>query len=162
MGGMGEKGKSIMYEYVTKSEYAPVRNQLEEIIHRVQKEMRKTYDMPFQFRLIGSGGRHLITRIKGGNSGYDFDYNLILPHPGNGYVYKPDTIKKNFMKAFSIALKGTHYSILKDSTSAITIKSVDKHRHSILHSCDFAIIYFGNCNSVEGYFYLKNNKKKII
>ena len=43
-----------MYEYVKKSEYAPVRKELEEIIKRVQNEMRKTYGLTFQFQLIGS------------------------------------------------------------------------------------------------------------
>ena len=38
-----------MYEYVKKSEYAPVRKELEEIIKRVQNEMRKTYGLTFQF-----------------------------------------------------------------------------------------------------------------
>ena len=147
-----------MYEYVAKSEYAPVRKELEAIIHCVQTEMRETFDMPFQFRLIGSGNRHLITRVKGGNRGYDFDYNLILPHPGNGYVYKAGFIKQNFMKSFRIAIEGTPYSFPKDSTSAITIKSFDQHGNGIRHRCDFAIIYFGNCNGEDGYFYLRNNK----
>lgn len=152
------KEKLFMYEYVMKSEYTPVRKELEAIIHRVQLEMRKTFDMSFQFQLIGSGNRHLITRIRGGNRGYDFDYNLILPPPGNGYVYKADVIKQNFMKSFRIAIKGTTYSFPKNSTSAITIKSIDQHGKKIRHSCDLAIIYFGNCNGVDGYFYLRNNK----
>ena len=59
------------YEYVSKSEYAPVRKELEQIINRVQVYMRKNYGLTFQFRLVGSGRRHLITRIKGGNRGYD-------------------------------------------------------------------------------------------
>lgn len=80
------------YEYVKKSEYAPVRRELEEIIHRVQGEMKKSYGMTFQFRLIGSGSRHLITRIRNGNSGYDFDYNLMLLPPEDGYVYRAGVI----------------------------------------------------------------------
>ena len=66
------------YEYVNKSEYRPMREELEQIINRVHKYMRKHHDTTFQHRLIGSGKRHLITRIKGGNTGYDFDYNLIV------------------------------------------------------------------------------------
>lgn len=62
-----------MYEYVKKSEYAPVRQELEQIIKRTQIEMRKNNGLTFQFRLIGSGKGHLITRIKCGNNGYDFD-----------------------------------------------------------------------------------------
>lgn len=46
-----------MYEYVKKSEYAPVRKELEEIIKSVQIEMREKYKLSFQFQLIGSGRR---------------------------------------------------------------------------------------------------------
>lgn len=88
-----------MYEYVEKSEYAPIRQELEKIIINVQEAMRKKYKSTFQFRLIGSGKRHLITRIHGGNKGYDFDYNLILPHPGNGYHYEAEILKQHFMNA---------------------------------------------------------------
>ena len=38
---MGEKEKEEMYEYVKKSEYAPVKNELEKIIKCVQIEMRE-------------------------------------------------------------------------------------------------------------------------
>lgn len=147
-----------MYEYVKKSEYAPVRKELEQIINRVQAEMRKRYGLTFQFRLIGSGQRHLVTRIKGGNSGYDFDYNLILSPPDDGYRYIAKVIKQEFIDALKIALRGTEYSFPKDSTSSITIKVVDKGKKKIEHSCDFAIIYYGNNDGYEGYYYLRNNK----
>ena len=146
------------YEYVSRSEYAPVRKELEQIINRLQDEMRKSYGLTFQFRLIGSGQRHLVTRIKGGNKGYDFDYNLILTPPEDGYRYIAKAIKQEFMDALKIALKGTKYSFPKDSTSSITIKVVDKNGKKIEHSCDFAIIYYGENDGDDGYFYLRNNK----
>ena len=151
-----------MYEYVKKSEYAPVRKELEKIIKRAQTEMREMYGLTFQFQLIGSGRRHLVTRICGGNRGYDFDYNLIIPHPGNGYYYKADIIKQHFMVALKNALRGTQYTFPKDSTSAITIKVVDKYNKKIRYSCDFAIIYYENCEENYGYYYLRNNKKRNI
>ncbi len=147
-----------MYEYVKKSEYAPVRKELELIINRVQAIMRKKYGLTFQFRLIGSGQRHLITRIKSGNRGYDFDYNLILSPPGDGYCYIAKVIKQEFIDALKIALRGTEYSFPKNSTSSITIKVVDKGKKKIEHSCDFAIIYYGSNDGYEGYYYLRNNK----
>lgn len=146
------------YEYVSKSEYAPVRKELEQIINRLQDEMRKSYGLTFQFRLIGSGQRHLITRIKGGNKGYDFDYNLILTPPEDGYRYIAKVIKQDFMDALKIALRGTKYSFPQDSTSSITVKVVDKNGKKIEHSCDFAIIYYGDNDGYEGYYYLRNNK----
>lgn len=78
-----------MYEYVKKSEYAPIKKELEQIIRRTQIEMRRNYGLTFQFHLIGSGKRHLVTRIRGGNNGYDFDYNLILPPPATVIVMMP-------------------------------------------------------------------------
>ena len=148
-----------MYEYVQKSEYAPIRKELEKIINDVQIVMRKKHKLPFQFKLIGSGKRHLVTKICGGNRGYDFDYNLILHAPRKGYQYEAKSIKQNFMRAFENVLKGTQYSF-SDSTSAITIKMVDKKKKKIRYSCDFAIIYYGNFGENTGYYYLRNNKKQ--
>ena len=149
-----------MYEYVKKSEYAPIRKELEEIIQRTQIEMRKNYGLTFQFHLIGSGRWHLVTRIQGGNKGFDFDYNLIIPHPGNGYYYKANIIKQNFIDSFKTALRGTQYSFPKDSTSAITIKVADKKYKKIRYGCDFAIIYYGDYDDSDRYYYLRNNKKQ--
>lgn len=160
MGGMGEKEEHNMYEYVKKAEYAPVKKELEQIIRTVQHEMRKKYKLTFQFQLIGSGKRHLVTRVCNGNNGYDFDYNLIIPPPQNGYCYKADIIKQDFMNTLKTALKGTQYSFPKNSTSAITIKVIDKKNRKICYSCDFAIIYYGYCNETNGYYYLKNNKSR--
>ncbi len=148
------------YEYVTRAEYQPVRERLEKIIRRVQVVMRKKYDTTFQFQLIGSGKRHLVTRKKGGNTGYDFDYNLILQAPEPGYHYLADVVKKQFMTAFSEAIKGTEYTKINDSTSAITIKVVDTKNSRITHSCDFAIIYYDEDKIENGYCYLKCKKDR--
>lgn len=150
------------YEYVARAEYQPVRERLEQIIHKVQTVMREKYDTTFQYRLIGSGKKHLITRIKGGNAGFDFDYNLVLQAPESGYVYRADVVKQQFMTAFREALKGTEYRDPQDSTSAITIKVVDKRNSRIVHSCDFAIIYYDEDLIENGYFYLKCQKNRNI
>lgn len=154
----GRKEIYNMYEYVKKSEYAPVRKELEQIIKRTQIEMRKNYGVKFQFRLIGSGKRHLITRIKGGNNGYDFDYNLILSSPNNSIHYDAKNIKQRFITALKTALRGTKYSFPKDSTSSITIKVIEKDKNKICYRCDFAIIYYGCNGRNHGYYYLRNNK----
>ncbi len=146
-----------MYEYVKRDEYQPVREELETIIHNVQKIMKR-FNITFQYRLIGSGKRHLITRVKGGNGGFDFDYNLILQAPEKGYRYDPNVIKDKFREAFNEAVKGTGYKAPEDSTSAITIKVVNQRKKKILYSCDFAIIYYPNEDCDNRYFYLKNWK----
>ena len=151
-----------MYEYVTKAEYQPIREEIEKIIKKTQVYMKKNFKTTFQFRLIGSGSRHLITRIKNGNSGYDFDYNLILQEPKDGRAYNASILKHQFMEAFKNALKGTKYSNPQDSTSAITIKVVDNKNSKIEHSCDFAVIYYDSDIIDNGYFYLRNNKNQSI
>ena len=61
--------------------------------------MKKDYDITFQHKLIGSGNRHLVTRLVGGNTGYDFDYNLIL------MSYRENYSEKKFKEAFINSLK---------------------------------------------------------
>ena len=43
-----------MYEYVSKAEYKPYKEEIESVIKRVQKIMKIEYDTTFQFKLIGS------------------------------------------------------------------------------------------------------------
>ena len=161
-GGMGERRYKYMYEYVKKSEYAPVRKELEGIIKRVQNEMWERYGLTFQFQLIGSGKRNLVKRLSGGNGGYDFDYNLIIQRWGDMYNSKVMIVKQGFMDAFKGAVKGTPYSSPKDSTSAITIKVIDKKQKKVFHSCDFAIIYYEDYSVNNGYYYLRNDKKRNV
>ena len=149
-----------MFEYVTKAEYKPVKAGLQKIIAKVLSYMRSEYDTECQCKLIGSGKRHLVTRVAGGNGGYDFDYNLIISAPKLGYHYNADVVKQQFMMAFRVALKGTKYKDPQDSTSAITIKVVDKQKSRIEHSCDFAIIYYDRNRVENGYYYLKNDKRQ--
>jgi hypothetical protein len=147
-----------MYEYVTKKEYSPYRIEVEGIIRNAQKIMKSRYDTTFQFRLIGSGNRHLVTRLKNGNAGYDFDYNLILQK--SDLWENPKKLKQQFMNAFRESIKGTPYCKIEDSTSSITIKVVDKDNSKILRSCDLAILYYIDEENIdEGYMYLKNWKQ---
>lgn len=147
----------IVYEFVSKSEYKPYKAGADEIVRKVQKIMKGKYNTTFQFKLIGSANRHLVTKIKNGNRGYDFDYNLILQK--SDLWDNPKKLKEQFMRAFLEATKGTSYSPPEDSTSTITIKVVDKKRSKIIRSCDFAIIYYLNDEDVdEGYMYIKNWK----
>ena len=136
------------YEYVSKSEYRPVREELEDIIKKAQKILRKNSGITFQFELIGSGSRHLITRIKGGNKGFDFDYNLILNCEKN-YYWKPKFARQEITKAIDEAIKGTKYDHPQNSSVAITIKVKDAQNSKIIHSCDFAVVYYPKENSDE-------------
>lgn len=144
-----------MYEFVSKNEYSPIRNEIEGIIKKVQKIL-KEHDsrQTFQFRLIGSGSRHLITRIKGGNAGYDFDYNLVM---NDNFNWKP-TVRQNFFNAFQKAIKGTRFTNVENSTSVITIKQVDKRNKKVIVGCDFSVIFYPNDDKSCYYMYSRYNK----
>lgn len=155
-----------MYVYVNKKEYAPYKKEVEDIIRHAQRIMKQKYKTTFQYKLIGSAGRHLVTRIKNGNKGYDFDYNLILQE--SDLWENPKKLKQQFMNAFDEAVKGTPYikledetpyNKLEDSTSSITIKAIDKKNSKIIRSFDLAIIYYLDDEEPdEGYKYLRNLK----
>lgn len=149
----------MKYEYVSRNEYQPIRNELEEIIKKVQNICSESNkEFTFQFKLVGSGSRHLITRVENGNTGYDFDYNLILNNPDQNSRWEPSYAKRLIMDAFQKALKGTNYNNPQDSTSAITIKVVDRKNKRIIHSCDFAIVYNVEDDGAEYYKYIRFNK----
>lgn len=146
------------YDYVPRKEYSPIKREFEAIIKKAQKIMEEKYETPFYYELIGSGRRHLITRIKGGNKGFDFDYNLVIEHPGNGYKYKAKVVNEDFRNAFNQACKGTRFSFPEDSTSALTIRCKDQKNSRIKFSCDLAIIYYASDDYDGGYYYLRNWK----
>ena len=142
------------YEFVTKKEYSPIRLELEEIIKNVQNILRK--DFTFQFKLVGSGNRHLITREINGNKGFDFDYNLIL----NKYYSNPKYVKEKIIKAINQAIKGTKYDFAENSTTSITIKVKDTKNKKIEHSCDFAIVYYSETSEEKSFKYIQYDKIK--
>ena len=124
------------YEYVSKNEYTPVRNLLEEIILEIQEEMKPEYT--FQFILIGSGRKKLITREIGSNKGFDFDYNFSLQKIKKGYD-DASTIRQKFFNVINKVVKSRGYKV-EDNKNAITIKFVDQEKKKIIHSCDFGIV----------------------
>lgn len=146
-----------MYEFVPKKEYAPIRSEIEAIIIEVQKILKKQdSDQTFQFYLIGSGKKHLITRIKDGNNGYDFDYNLVM---NSNFVWKP-TVRESFFNAFQQAIKGTRFNRIENSTSVITIKQVDRTNSNVIVGCDFSVVFYPNDDESGYYKYVRYNKKQ--
>lgn len=126
-----------VYEYVNHSEYAPVRAEIDDIIADVQDILRED-GITFQPQLVGSGRRKMVTRIVGGNKGFDFDYNFHLSVIPEGK--KPKAIKNQFREAFRQVLSGTRFKDPEDSTSVLTVKCVDAEHSRIIHSFDVAII----------------------
>ena len=62
------------FRFVPRSEYLPVRMELEELIHLVQDEVREFFT--FSFTYVGSASGKLITRDLKSNVGYDFVVNF--------------------------------------------------------------------------------------
>ena len=71
------------FEYVPKKEWKPIRDELSEIICRLQDEVRDAFT--FQYHFIGSSERKMITRDKSSNIGFDFDVNIEVNDPDEDY-----------------------------------------------------------------------------
>ena len=129
-----------MFEYVPKSEYKPLQDYVENIIKKVQKNLREKGILTFQFYRLGSSGkRQLITRDKNGNKGFDFDYNIEIQKIKNQDFYEPKLLKNLFIREFNTYFS-SNYECAEDSTSVFTIKDINKSKSKILHSFDFAIV----------------------
>lgn len=145
----------MSYEYVSKKEYAPARKEIEDLIKKLHSKVRKLdSQFTFEHKLIGSGSRHLITRVIEGNKGFDFDYNLIL-NVKNDIEWDPEYAKQLIMRALYDLVKGTNFDYPENSKSAITLKVKDTKNSRILHSVDLAIIYYPEDIDFNGYMYVK-------
>ena len=74
------------FEYVPKEEWKPVKDELSEIIQKLQDEVRDCFT--FQYRFVGSSARNMITRDSKSNTGYDFDVNIEVDDPDENYSAK--------------------------------------------------------------------------
>ena len=139
------------FQYVTKKEIRPVRNQLEELLHLVQDEIRNTFT--FQYKFVGSVSRNMVTFDKKGNKGFDFDVDIKVNDEEENFTAKE--IKHILMNAFDQLAEKFGYDRCEDSTRVFTIKVKDRENSKIYHSCDFAIVY--NCENGRQQ-YIKFNK----
>ena len=89
MAGQGIKGEIIImhdFKYVPKEEWAPIRDELFKIIHRLQNEVRDNFT--FQYHFVGSSKRKMITCDRNSNTGFDFDVNIEVNDPDEDYTAK--------------------------------------------------------------------------
>lgn len=140
------------YRYATKEETKPIRAVLEEIIHKVQDEVRDYFTFSYQF--IGSSKRNMITYDPTTNIGFDFDVNIYVNDDNNKYY--PDEIRNILKNALNRVVRYYGYNHCEDSTSVLTIKFIDRFHSRIKHSCDFAIVYDGS----NGQQYIRFNKEQ--
>ena len=125
------------FEYVSKREYGPVKEELIELIHLVQNEVREYFT--FRYDFIGSASRNMITREVNGNVGYDFDVNIRVNDPDENY--SAEDLKNILVNGFNKHSSEFKYDYAEDSSRVITIKVKDRKNSRILHSCDFAIVF---------------------
>ena len=126
-----------MYRYVKQSVCKDLRIACEDILKQVQKKLSKYFT--FQFLLIGSGERRLVTQ--NGNGSFDMDYNLILMKDKQGLINNPKRIKELFLNAFNEVNPELDFSFAKNSTSVITSHL---KKGNLLFSFDCAIMCEGN------------------
>ena len=130
------------FEYVSREEIKPVRDELYEIIREVHKIVKPYFT--FQHKPVGSSDPNInmITRDKKSNIGFDFDFNFeIIDEEEN---YKPEQIRHIMKSAIDQVSPRYGYKHCEDSTRVLTIKKVNTFTCKIIHSCDFAIVY--NCD----------------
>lgn len=120
--------------YVTKAEAKPIRDELYEIIRKVQDIVRPYFT--FQFKPVGSSSRNMITRDRKSNIGFDFDFDLVI---NNYNKYNPAKTRHVIRKAIDQVAPEYGYKHCEDSTSVLTIKKVNSHTSRIIHSYDFAL-----------------------
>lgn len=130
------------FEYVPKEEWELIRDELFEIIHRLQDEVRD--DFAFQYHFVGSSKRKMITRDRKSNTGFDFDVNIEVNDPDENY--SAEDIRNILRKGLDKVTNPYRYSFFRydyteDSTRVLTLKVKDRVNSCILHSCDFCIIY---------------------
>ena len=125
------------FEYVSKKEYGSVKDDLIELIHLVQDEVREYFT--FRYDFIGSASRNMITREVNGNVGYDFDVNIRVNDPEEHY--SAEKLRKILKEGFDKHNSKFNYDYTEDSSRVLTIKVKDRKNKRVLHSCDFAIVF---------------------
>lgn len=125
------------FQYVPRSEYLPVKKELEKLINEVQDEVREYFT--FSFTYVGSTHRKLITSELNGNTGYDFDVNIHVNDDEE--EYSAEEIRTIIREAFNRQVRQYGYDYCEDSTRVLTIKRKDFFRSRIISSCDFAIVF---------------------
>lgn len=127
------------FEYVTKNEAKPVKEELYQILHEVQNIVRDYFT--FSFTPVGSSKRNMITYDTKSNIGFDFDFNIEVNDDDE--EFEPKEIRKILRNAIDRVAPRYGYKYCEDSTRVLTIKKVNTSYSRIIHSCDFAIVY--NC-----------------
>ena len=123
-----------MERYLSRDEVRSYRNLFDQMIHLVAEEMKK-YGITFFCRLVGSAKRNLV--IYHPTKGVDCDYQIVLLK--YDHEMPPSEIKRLFQKTFN-KYRPYECSPCEDSTSALTMKNIDKQNSRIIFSYDIVIL----------------------
>ena len=117
----------MAYQFATKKDVQAAKKWCRSVLIDVQNLVRDWFT--FDFRLIGSGGKHLVTYNEG--QPFDLDYNIIIQKDKQSLHGKPEKIKKIFIDAFETVFSETitgfnadEYFKINNSTSVITLKYI--------------------------------------
>lgn len=128
-----------------------------DMIHEVQNLVRDKFT--FQYTLVGSYKRNMLTYDVKSNVGFDFDFDIEVNDKDEKFT--AEQIKNILQRAFDKVVKKYGYDFAEDSTRVLTIKKKDRKNACIIHSCDFAIV--NNYTDEDGYDcqeYIHFNKKQ--
>lgn len=142
------------YKYVNQKEYQPVKNDLINLIHLVQNEIRDKFTFSYEF--IGSASRNMVTVDTKSNRGYDLDVNIRVNDDDENY--SPEEIKQILIRGFNAHCQHFNYDFCEDSKRVITLKNKDYKHSGIIHSCDFAIV-FDCSNGKQQYIHFNKNQR---
>lgn len=145
------------FQYVSREQLSPVKQELIQIIRAVRNQVRN--DFTFQFDFVGSVERNMVTYDVGTNIGYDFDVDIHVNDDECKFTAKE--IKTKIRLALDKVVRNYGYDNAEDSTRVITIKVKDRKHSKILHSCDFAIVNdYVDDKGNESQQYIHFNKKR--
>ncbi len=140
------------FVYVKKEEWKVARDDLYDLIHTVQDEVRENFT--FTYELIGSASRNMITRDENSNVGYDFDINIRVNDKKE--KFSAEEIKSILQNGFNEHVLNYGYDYPEDSKRVLTIKVKDRENSRIVNSCDFAVVHDIDENTQQ---YIHFNKK---
>lgn len=145
------------YEFVDKTIWAPVKKNIEYIMHQVQNLVR--HDFTFSYTFVGSARINMITCDCNSNVGFDFDINIYINDDKNQYSAQEQ--KETIMIALNQIAWRYGYSPCENFTRVITLKIKGSSYSRILHSCDIAIVhdYIGT-KGEKKQEYIRFNKEK--
>lgn len=144
------------YEYVPKREWEPVKRVLTSLLRDLADLVYNELGIRVRFQFVGSsnrGGSCFITRVRGGNKGFDFDVNVIVERPSECEYWKAAWMRAQILKYCKIVFGGAGYQFPEDRTSVIRVKFLDESNRTIIHSCDLAT--FQDLGDGEGLKYCR-------